>query len=171
MTDVPNTSWAAARNADLRAALTTAYPGVPFAVRNGRHGMARIRWTDGPTTWQVERTIKSVPCPIAGHGHWSYDVDRDTTEPLIAVGLLRAHAAGREIYTERQPGSNSVELARWLNADENVDAATITPSERVAAALTLELARNDPRWGGHRPSQAIARTVALHADTIRTVLA
>lgn len=170
---MPAPSRAAARNAQVRAALRARFPGVRFSVRNGCSGSVAVTWADGPTSTTVGGLIQSVRADVPGH--WAYSLARSFTAEAIAVAYLRQHAAGnRDFYWEagtgepRRPGNV---LASWNCPHEHLDATTITGDERAQAAMTIALASTDPHWIPDQPARALARTVHQLAPVIAAATA
>lgn len=173
-------SRAQRRNADLRAALQSAWPAVTFAVRNGPHGAAHIAWTDGPTSDAVTRAVHAVPSETDGRP-WATDLDRTHSPELVAVGYLRAAAAGHEDYLIEHDAGTGAPIAagdlrprgtvraEWKRLECQVDAATITSDERAAAALTVALAQLRPNANPTIISRELARAVRHHGHVLAAV--
>lgn len=135
----------------MRKALRAAFPGVKFSVRMSRgtaYGNANVRWTDGPTTAEVQEVTEQ----FRGEGFdgmtdsttytgrtveyqgktWRSGVGlvlvtRDNSPEAVAGAIEQLKAAG---YDEKFPGSL-----------ENAAEAMLRGCEQIVAAQTYHLER------------------------------
>lgn len=158
-------SWAVARNAQVRAAAAGAFPGVKFSVRAGSAGRAAVTWLDGPTRPQLQEVLGELADACVFH--------RDHSLRLVAAATVRAVEAGRPAYLgERGQEPRRVwplqpEFESSRTAYEfDVSPQEVSPTQWSCADVALALA---DRYFLSAPMPTSAR-VGMHAvsDSERT---